>query len=82
MIRVEHIVIVRKVICQVRPYHVFHDLSSESGIVFRTMASDMKHFRLAGAGYRTLIDLTIYRTDIESAVKKVKPLAEIDVHKS
>ena len=42
----------------------------------------MKHFRLAGAEYRTQIDLTVYRTDIERAVKKVKPLAEIDVHKS
>ena len=42
----------------------------------------MKHFRLAGAEYRTQIDLTVYRTDIERAVKKVKPLTEIDVHKS
>lgn len=30
----------------------------------------MKHFRLAGAEYRTQIDLTVYRTDIERAVKK------------
>lgn len=42
----------------------------------------MKHFRLAGAGYRTHIDLTLYRTDIETAVKKVKPSASADIHKS
>ncbi|MCQ2497711.1 MAG: hypothetical protein MJ133_01890 [Lachnospiraceae bacterium] len=42
----------------------------------------MKHFRLAGAGYRNQIDLSIYGTDIAKAVKQVKPAATVDVHKS
>ena len=42
----------------------------------------MKHFRLAGTGYRTQIDLRQYEPDIVKAVKKVKPSATVDVHKS
>lgn len=42
----------------------------------------MKHFRLAGAGYRSQIDLRLYESDIENAVKKVNPSAIVDVHKS
>ena len=42
----------------------------------------MKHFRLAGSGYRTQIDLRLYEPDIEKAVKKVKPTATVDVHRS
>ncbi len=42
----------------------------------------MKHFRLAGLGYRKNTDLTVYEEDIENAVRIVKPEAEVDVHKT
>lgn len=60
MIRIEHIVIVRKVICQVRPYHVFHDLSSESGIVFRTMATPFLE-RPTGCDCEQVVDIFLYK---------------------
>ena len=42
----------------------------------------MKYFRLAGTGYRTQIDLRTFEPDIKKAIKKVKPSATVDVHKS
>ena len=42
----------------------------------------MKHFKLAGIGYRNMTDLTGYADDIEHAVNMVKPGATVDVHKT
>lgn len=42
----------------------------------------MKYFRLAGADFRKQIDLRLYQSDIEEAVKKVKPNAKVIVRQS
>ncbi len=42
----------------------------------------MKHFRLAGAGYRNAVDLRVYESAIRKAVNIVNPQVIVDVHRS